>query len=153
MRYMVLCCEGDDPEYSYYVVELTPAQSAAYVRAVHSGTSFRLVPELQEVYRTAGAAIMERETQLAIDCNDRFVARCMGRHEVSPIAINELVAKRDEYTMQFFGLDKLTESELDTWDARYKELPFVCDFQNGFIPKSPFECGWELVLEFCDTPS
>ena len=41
------------------------------------------------------------------------------------------------------------EDELEEWDAHdLDELPLRCDFEEGFAPYSPFDEGWQLVVQF-----
>ena len=76
---------------------------------------------------------------------------CQGETEVDPDEINDLVANRDPYTLEFFGLTDATDDELDEWDANdLDELPLIKEFEENFEPSSPFDCGWSLHVEFVD---
>lgn len=68
------------------------------------------------------------------------MCKCEGVIPVDPAEINKLVAERDKDTLEFFGLENATESELSIWDTSTLEtLPLVRDFYNGFGTRSPFD--------------
>ena len=98
------------------------------------------------------AEIEESEIENFVDCDDEYVLECTGRYEVDPDEINDLVTERDEHTLEFFGITEMSDEELDEWDAYDVDLPFVCDFVEGFEAESPFDAGWTLRVNYSNHP-
>ena len=95
--------------------------------------------------------IKEEEEANLIDMEDEYAMECLGEAEMDIDELNDLVADRDPHALAFFGLEDADEDELDGWDAGdLDELPLIKDFKPGFQPESPFDAGWELIVEYAD---
>ena len=45
----------------------------------------------------------------------------------------------------------MTDEEIEEWDAYdLDEIPMINDFEEDFEPSSPYDCGWDLHVEFVD---
>ena len=125
------------------------AEEAAYLRAKKLWLDPNDCPELQGILADAYEEIKEQETQAMIDCGDEYAMECTGQVEMDPDELNDLVADRDPHTLEFFGLTEADEDELEEWDAHdLDEFPLRCVFEESFEPYSPFDEGWELVVQF-----
>ena len=145
---------GDSSEYFEWDITLEGKAEEAYLKAKKLDLPFEDFEELKAVLDMAYKEIEEQEIENYIDLEDEYVMECTGRHPADPETINELVAKRDPYTLEFFDLDELDEEELEAWDANKLdefELPDVCDFEENFEAVSPFDDGWTLKVFFAES--
>ena len=145
---------GDASDWYEWSATVEGETEAAYLEAMKLRLPFDEFPVLNELFDEAYKKIEETEIDNFLDCDwgYDYVRECLGRYEVDPDDINDLVAKRDPYTLEFFELTDLSEEELEEWDAYDCDMPYVCDFDKDFVPTSPFESGWELNVRFCETP-
>lgn len=149
LQYGVVFGKGDGSDWFPWEITLTGAEEAAYLRAKKLWLDPNDCPELQGVLADAYEEIKEQETQAMIDCGDEYAMECTGQMEMDPDELDDLVADRDPHTLEFFGLTEADEDELEEWDAHdLDELPLRCDFEEGFEPYSPFDEGWQLVVQF-----
>ena len=126
-------------------IELTPEQAAAYKRAVMTGKDAGDVPELEPVLDETYKEAEENELSILTEIEDEYTMECLGLNKVDPGEINDLVHGRDPHAIRFFHLEKLSDEELEKWDANeLDELPKVADFDESFVPDSPFNQGWNL---------
>ena len=83
-----------------------------------------------------------------LNIEDEYTMECLGENEMDAEELNELVHYGDKHAIEFFGLEDLSEDELQEWDANeLDKLPKVKDFDEDFEPCSPFDQGWDLVIE------
>ena len=149
LQYGVIFGKGDGSDWFPWEITLTGAEEAAYLRAKKLWLDPNDCPELQGVLADAYEEIKEQETQAMIDCGDEYAMECTGQMEMDPDELNDLVADRDPHALEFFGLTEADEDELEEWDAHdLDELPLRCDFEEGFEPYSPFDEGWDLIVQF-----
>lgn len=149
LLYGVIFGKGDGSDWFPWEITLTGAEEAAYLRAKKLWLDPNDCPELEGVLAEAYEEIKEQETQAMIDCGDEYAMECTGRVEMDPDELNDLVADRDPHALEFFGLTEADEDELEEWDAHdLDELPLRCDFEEDFEPYSPFDEGWQLVVQF-----
>ena len=145
LNYGVTFGKGDGSDVFEWEVDLDEEQEAAYRRALMTGASFEDFPELQALCDEAYPEIEEQELDSFINTDDEYTLECLGEAPVDPDEINDLVHSRDPHAIAFFGLDDLSEEELDEWDANeLDELPLIKDFVEDFVPESPFDNGWTL---------
>lgn len=149
LQYGAVFGKGDGSDWFPWEITLDGAEEAAYLRAKKLWLDPNDCPELQGVLADAYEEIKEQETQAMIDCGDEYAMECTGQMEMDPDELNDLVADRDPHALEFFGLTEADEDELEEWDAHdLDELPLRCDFEEGFEPYSPFDEGWQLVVQF-----
>ena len=145
LNWGVVFGKGDSSDVFEWEVELTEEQERAYKRALMTGASFEDYPELEELCSEAYSEIEEEELDNLRSFDDEYTLECLGETEVDADEINELVHSRDPHAIEFFNLSELSDEELEEWDANdLDELPLIKDFQEGFEPESPFNCGWIL---------
>lgn len=151
LRYGVIFGKGDGSDWLDWEVDLTDEETEIYKNAVANETPLEDVEELKGALERAYKEIEQEEIDNALSYEDEYVMECQGEIEVDPDEINELVQKRDPYTLAFFELTDATDEELDEWDANdLDELPLVKDFEKDFEPRSPYDYGWTLIVEFVD---
>ena len=108
----------NDPELSLDEIELTDDD----VECLNQ------LPELSEALQRAAIEAMECEASEY--CNEEFV-EALGLNEMDAYEIEELVKKRDPYTLKYFNLESVTNEELEEWTAdELDEIPMVCEFKN-----------------------
>ena len=149
LQYGAVFGKGDGTDSFPWEITLTGAEEAAYLRAKKLWLDPNECPELQGVLAEAYEEIKEQETQNLVECGDEYAMECTGQMEMDPGELNDLVADRDPHALEFFGLSEADEDELEAWDAHdLDKLPLRCDFEEGFEPYSPFDEGWQLVVQF-----
>ena len=148
VRYSVLFGQGDGSDWIDYSVELTEEEEAFYNRTMRLRDDLNVVQELEPALQRAYKEIEQEEIDAAIDRDDDYVLECLGLVTVDPDDINDKVAARDPYTLQFFDLTELSDEELKAWDANDVEMPTIADFDESFEPISPYDQGWDLNVEF-----
>lgn len=118
----------------------------AYTRAVMTGEDFEDVPELQRICADARREIGEYELKKLVSSGeDYFVLECLGETEMDPDELNGLVRKKDPHALRFFGLEGMSQADLEKWDsAEAGRIPLVKEFDGNFKPRNPFECGYTL---------
>lgn len=149
LQYGAVFGKGDGSDWFPWEITLDGAEEAAYLRAKKLWLDPNECEKLQGVLADAYEEIKEQETQNLIDCGDEYAMECTGRVEMDPDELNDLVADRDPHTLEFFDLTEADEDEPEAWDAHdLVDLPLRCDFEEGFEPYSPFDEGWQLVVQF-----
>lgn len=149
LQYGTVFGKGDGSDWFPWEITLTGAEEEAYLRAKKLWLDPNECPELEGVLAAAYDEIEEQELQILIECGDEYALECTGQVEMDPDELNDLVADRDPHALEFFGLTEADEDELEEWDAHdLDELPLRCDFEEGFAPYSPFDEGWQLVVQF-----
>lgn len=154
LKYYVSFGSGDGSDILEWSTTLDGEAEETYLKAKKLRLPFDDFPVLNEVLKKAELEIAEEETDNLLDFDDPYVQECTGNCKVDPETINELVADRDEHTLEYFDLTDLTEEELDEWDANdLDDLPDVCDFEEDFEPINPFiEGGYNLYVSFAEDP-
>lgn len=152
IRYKVIC---DDSGYETYwlpwTIELTDVEYQMYCDAINNHISFEEIPELMEALKRVHEEIEEYEIDEAVIRGDEYVLACLGEVPADPDDINDLIYDGYEYALEFFGLTDADEDELDEWDANeLDELPLMKDFIEDFVPLSPFDDNWSLIIEYTD---
>lgn len=143
--------QGEYSDWLNWDVELFDDEAVIYQRAIEQGTSLNMVYELKGALARAIKEIEEDTIMDAIAKENDFVMECYGLDEVGVDVINALVAERDQDALAFFRLDSATDDELANWDAHeLEELPWVRDFDPGFVECEPFKVGWHVDIEFVD---
>lgn len=152
LRYGACFGKGDGSDWFEYEYDITEEQVAAYQMAVKMRKPLDSVDELAEVLSAAYKEIEEEEIDNLCDAEDEYVLECQGRIPVDADRLNELVHNADPYTLEFLDLQDLSPEELEDWDADcdLDELPLICDFEQDFEPRSPFDGGYSLFVEFVD---
>jgi len=152
LRYGACFGKGDGSDWFEYEYDLDEEQAAAYHLAVKMRKPLDSVDELAEVLRAAYKEIEEEEIDNLCDAEDEYVLECQGRIPVDAARLNELVYNADPYTLESLDLQDLSPEELEDWDADcdLDELPLICDFEQDFEPRSPFDGGYSLFVEFVD---
>ena len=152
LRYGACFGTGDGSDWFEYEYDITEEQVAAYQMAVKMRKPLDSVDELAEVLSAAYKEIEEEEIDNLCDAEDEYVLECQGRIAVDADRLNELVHNADPYTLEFLDLQDLSPEELEDWDADcdLDELPLICDFEQDFEPRSPFDGGYSLFVEFVD---
>ena len=149
LQYGAVFGKGDGSDWFPWEITLDGAEEVAYLRTRKLWLDPNECPELEGVLAAAYDEIEEQELQILIECGDEYALECTGRVEMDPDELNDLVADRDPHALEFFGLTEADEDELEAWDAHdLDELPLRCDFEEGFEPYSPFDEGWQLVVQF-----
>lgn len=151
IRYATTFGKGDSSDWIERGFELTDEEAVAYDNALESKLLLNEISELQDALERAYAEIEEEEIDMGIDIGVEYVLECQGEAEMDPYELNELVAKRDPHTLEYFDLTEVDEEELDEWDAYdLDELPLIKEFEIDFEPYSPYDAGWTLNVEFVD---
>lgn len=153
VQYGVWFGKGDSSDWIDWEIDLSEEEEEAYLEAKRLRYPFSDFPILDEALEFAKEEIAESEIDSLMDYDDEYVLECQGRVSVDPDEINQLVAQRDPHTIEFFGLEDLSDTELDEWDANdVEDLPDVCDFDPNFEPRNPFEEGYQLFVEYVEHP-
>ena len=153
VRYFADFGTCDASDWLDWIIVLEGEAEKAYLEAMKLRLPFDDYPILREALEEAYSEIEEEETDNHISLGDEFALECTGQNRVDPDEINELVAERDPYTLEFFDLEDMTDEELDAWDANnLDDLPEVCEFKEDFVPSSPFDNGWDLCVEYAENP-
>ena len=151
LTYYVTFGKCDSSDYMDWEIDLTDEEEAAYNNAIENGVPLDEVDELQDALSRAYEEIEAEEISLGIENEDEYVLECQGEAEMDPDELNDLVADRDPHALEFFGLTGADDDEIDEWDAYdLDELPLIKDFVEGFEPYSPFDEGWDLVVQFVE---
>ena len=151
LRYGVSFGKCDSSDWIDWTVDLTDEEEKIYDHAIENEIPLNEVPELEGALRRAYEEIEDEEINRGIDNGDEYVMECQGLAEVDPEEINDLIAARDPHALAFFGLEDADDDELEEWDANdLDELPLIKDFVEGFVPYSPYDEGWSLIVEFVD---
>ena len=151
IQYCVTFGAGDSSDWLDYEVELTDEEEIIYNNAIENKIPLNGIPKLEDALDRVCSEIEEMEIQNNLDYGDEYTMECQGNYEMDPDDLNELIADRDPYALEFFGLTDASEDELDKWDANdLEELPLVKDFDEDFEEQSPFDVGWSISLEFFD---
>ena len=88
---------------------------------------------------------------MGIEYGDEYVLECQGEAEMDLEELNDLVASRDPHALEFFGLTDADDEEIEEWDAYdLDEVPLIKDFIEGFEPRSQYDEGWSLYVEFVE---
>lgn len=149
LQYGAIFGKGDSSDWIEYEIELTDEEEKLYDAALESEEDLNEVESLKGILERAYAEIEEIEIQNLLDIDDEYTLECQGESEVDAEEINDLVHDGDEHAISFFGLEGLSEEELEEWDANdLDDLPLIKDFVENFEPESPFDCGWILKVEF-----
>lgn len=152
LRYAVCFGRGDSSDRVDWTVSISGREKEAYLKAKLMHLPFADFPELWDVLESARGDIAAEELANAVDMDDDFVMECLGRRPVDEEEINALVKARDRHALEFFGLNDCSDEELEDWDAWLEDMPDACDFYEHFEETDPFEEGWELIIEFAETP-
>lgn len=151
IQYGVIFGKGDSTDWLEWEIELTDEEEEIYDNAIEDGELLNEIPELQDALRRAYDEIEIEEIDNGIAMEDEYTMECQGIIEMDPEEINDLIANRDPHAIAFFGLEDADNEELDEWDANdLDKLPLIKDFVEDFEPKSPFDYGWSLTVEFVD---
>lgn len=149
LGYRVVFGTSDASDWYYWRVVLEGKEEEAYRRAERLRIPFNEIPTLNKVEKAVRKAIEEEEWDV-IRAEDHL-AKLAGEVPVDPDRINDLVAARDLYTLEFFDLKQLSEKELEDWDANHLDfIPCVCDFERDFVPTVPEEKDWKLEIQWRD---
>ena len=152
VRYYVEYGPGEGSEWYDAEVELTEEEEELYNEAMENGTPLDDVSGLDDVLSRAWDEIAEQEIENALDMDDSYAAECTGREPMDTAELNDLVHARDPHALAFFGLNNLSDDEIEDWDADdLDDIPDICDFVEGFKAINPFHEGWTLTVEFADS--
>ena len=159
LNYKVKAGKYDNNDDVFQWVVKTPNEQLkkTYYKAVMTGTDFDEIPELQALCEEAYKEIAEFELHKMVDSGeDYFALECLGEVKMDLDELNELVHSKNPHAISFFGLEGLTDSDVQKWDsAEIDRIPLIKEFKEGFTPKNPFECGYRLTVwlpECEDTP-
>lgn len=151
--YAVVFGKGDASESTPYEIELKGDDEKAYLSAKKLRLPFEDVPELEAVLERSYKNAENMAIDSLLEFDDEYVKKCLGKNPVNPKTINDLVSNRDPHTLAFFELTDLSDEELEKWDASDLDiLPNVCDFDEGFEPRSPFDGGYRISVGFAENP-
>lgn len=153
IHYGVIFGKGDASDWIDWTMEVDDEELEIYERDRLLMIDPNTDPQLKDCLERVYEEIEDEEIQNGIDFEEEYVLECQGMVPVAPDDINELVAKRDAHTLEYFGLTDMTDEELENWDANdLDELPDVRDFEENFEPSSPYSAGWILNIEFDELP-
>lgn len=151
LRYGVTFGKCDGSDWIDWEMDLSEEEEAAYNNAIKMRIPLCDVEKLQSALDRAYEDIEAEEIDNGLSYDDEYTMECQGEIEVDPGEINDLIANRDPHALTFFGLTDADEEELSEWDANdLDELPLIKDFEENFEPRSPFDYGWTLHVEFVD---
>lgn len=149
ITYYTVFGAGDGSENINWEVLLTEEESRAYERAKKLLLPLKEVEDLKDALIRAYDEIEKEEIDNAISYDEEFVTECMGTTEMDAEDLNDLVKEKDSRAIEFFGLEDLSDEELQNWDAnKLEQLPTIAEFDTTFEAQSPFAVGWELVVNF-----
>ena len=138
-------------------VELTKEEETAYEEAIKLRKPFSDYTVLEAPLERAYDELCIEEFERFKDdgeevWGDRYT-ECLGKEPVDVDEITELVHNKDPHTLDFFHLTELSDEELSRWDAGSLDaLPNVCDFDENFEPKNPFEWYWNIDVNYSEDP-
>ena len=145
------CDESDCTEYNSIELSDDEARAALPYALTNDFDSILDLPELTETQDQLRSEIEEQEIEINLENEDEYTMECQGTALMDPDELNEMVQDRDYRAIEYFGLEDLTEDELDEWDANdLDELPTIAEFDPDFEPCSPFDEGWELKIVVTD---
>lgn len=151
LRYGATFGKGDSSGWIEWEIELTEKESEMYQNAVRLRIPLEEIEELEGVLQRAYDEIEAAEIENLLEIEDEYTMECQGILPVDPDEINDMVASGDEHAIAYFGLEELSQEQLEEWNANnLDELPLIKDFNESFEPFSPFELGWTLKVEFAD---
>lgn len=149
LRYRIFQ-NGNYSEWIYFDFEISESEKVIYQHTIERGGSLNMVPGLKDALQRAREVIEPEEIMCGITNEDEHVLQCLGLVEVDPAYLNELIAERNQETLEFFGLEDASEEELNAWNANdLTELPLVCELGVDFREENPFS-GWWLQIEFVE---
>lgn len=139
---------SDDDVFEWVVDSPNKELEEAFTRAVMTGTYLEDVPEFQALCESEKSKIEEHVLQdLAKDGEDYTVLEALGEVRMDADELNNLVHSKDSYAIKFFGLESMTEDQLQTWNSSELEtIPLVKDFQKDFKPINPFNSNYKLEV-------
>lgn len=152
VRYGVTFGKGDSSDWITWEIELTDEEEKFYNYAIENDIPLNDVSELEVALERAYKEIESEEISNGLSYGDEYVMECQGEVEMDTEELNELVHSRDAHALAFFGLENLSDEEIEEWDACYdlREIPLVKDFMEDFEPCSPYDEGWILHVEFIE---
>ena len=150
VEYAISYGNHDYADWLPHEITLTPDENSLFEGSVRLFRDLNDVSGLQDVPARAYQEIKENILDFGIMSDSEYVMKCDGSATVDPDEINDCVAGRDPHTLEFFGLEDLSEEELDAWDAHSVDLPTVAEFDEDFEPIDPFDDEWLLEVRFCE---
>lgn len=150
VEYAIAYGYHDYTDWLSHEITLTPDEDSLFEDSVRLFRNLNDVSGLQDVLARAYQEIKEHVMDFGIMSDSEYVMKCDGSATVDPDEINDCVADRDPRTLEFFGLEGLSEEELDAWDAHSVDLPTIAEFDEDFEPIDPFDDEWLLEVRFCE---
>ncbi len=151
IKYAVSFSSGDGTEWFEEKVELTEEEAKIYDHAMKFAIPFDEVSGLDDALDRARKEIEAQEIENALDMEYEYAIECTGRAPMDTDELNNLVHARVPHALAFFGLTDLSDDEIAVWDADdLDDIPNICDFEENFEVKNPFNEGWYLTIEFYD---
>lgn len=105
IHYGVTFGKGDSSDWIDWEIDLDDEAEEAYLRAKKLRLDLNEIDILKDALDEVYDEIEEQEIENSIDCEDEYVLECQGMVPVDAEEINDLVAERDEHTLEFFGLE------------------------------------------------
>ena len=139
--------ENSEPEIYIVDTELTAEEEYIFSYCCRLRRSHNGIKELEEVLERERKYVERALTYSYLELGDQFVTECICNSFVSVEELNDLVHRRDNLAMEFFGLENCSDEEVQAWDASSLELLppsyfFYKDMQG------PFQKGWKLDARF-----
>lgn len=134
-----------------FLLELNSKEETVYNNAIKKQLPLNEVHGLKKALSSAYEDLEEQIIKLHIDNGDKYVMECTGQYVVDSNLIDQLVQARDPHSLRVFGLEELSDDELEDWSANDLDwLPNYSDFDEAFESSSPFDNDWSLIVKFFD---
>lgn len=140
-----------DIVWAQHNIDLNQDEEKYYLQALKDGVEFSEAVGLQDLYQLVIKQIEGMEESNYLDYEAMVATIEMGAARMDPLTLNNLVDKRDPFTLGFFGLTNKSNKELEEWDALEipeDELPFMSDFTPHVKFEKPSYPEWKITVCF-----
>lgn len=140
-----------DAVWAQHIIELNPDEEKLYLNALKNGEEFAEAEGMRDLFELALKQIEKREEENYLDYESLVAMAEMGQIRMDPEIINDLVDRRDPYTLKFFKLTKKSKEQLAKWDANElpeDELPLMRDFKTTADYEKPSYPEWKITVCF-----
>lgn len=143
--------QNGDLVWKQHSVELNAEDEKAYLNAIRTGVEFAEAEGLGELYEAVMKQLESREEESYLQYESLVAMAAMGQLKMEPDAINDLVDKRDPYTLGYFGLTNASKERLAKWDANKlddDQIPYMRDFHTNAEYAKPEFDEWKITVCF-----
>lgn len=140
--------DNNDDVFEWIVDSPNKELEEAYTRAIMTGTYLEDVPEFKALCEQERSKIEKHVLQeMSKDGDEYSVLEALGEVKMDLDELNNLVHSKDSHALKFFGLEGMSDDQLQKWDsAELDSIPLVKDFKEDFQPKNPFNDDYKLEV-------